>query len=49
MCTTVSYTIATRNLRRAGIAGGIMMKIDWRTRSLFVRYAIVSQTDIPMH
>lgn len=38
---------AARNLRRAGIAEGVIMKIgDWRTRSVFERYAIVSQTDI---
>jgi integrase len=38
---------ATRNLRRAGIAEGVIMKIGgWRTRSVFERYAIVSQTDI---
>jgi hypothetical protein len=36
-----------RNLRRAGIAEGVIMKIaGWRTRSVFERYAIVSQTDI---
>jgi hypothetical protein len=35
------------NLRRAGIAEGVIMKIGgWRTRSVFERYAIVSQTDI---
>lgn len=38
---------AARNLRRAGVAEGIIMKIGgWRTRSVFERYAIVSQTDI---
>jgi len=38
---------AARNLRRAGIAEGVIMKIGgWRTRSVFERYAIVSQTDI---
>ncbi len=38
---------AARNLRRAGVAEGIIMKIaGWRTRSTFERYAIVSQTDI---
>ena len=32
---------------RAGIAEGVIMKIGgWRTRSVFERYAIVSQTDI---
>jgi len=38
---------AARNLRRAGIAEGVIMKIGgWRTRSVFERYAVVSQTDI---
>jgi hypothetical protein len=38
---------AARNLRRAGIAEGIIMKIGgWCTRSVFERYATVSQTDI---
>lgn len=38
---------ATRNLRRAGVAEGVIMKIGgWRTRSVFERYAIVSQADI---
>ncbi len=38
---------AARNLQRAGIAEGVIMKIGgWRTRSVFERYAIVSQTDI---
>jgi len=38
---------AARNLRRAGIAEGVIMKIGgWRTRSVFERYTIVSQTDI---
>jgi hypothetical protein len=35
------------HVRRAGIAEGVIMKIrGWRTRSVFERYAIVSQTDI---
>src|SRR4029077_20557027 len=36
-----------RNLRRAGVAEGIIMKIGgWRTRSVFERYAIVSRADM---
>ena len=36
-----------RNLRRAGVADGIIMKIGgWRTRSVFERYAIVSRSDM---
>lgn len=38
---------AARNLRRAGIAEGVIMNIGgWKTRSVFERYAIVSRTDI---
>jgi integrase len=38
---------AARNLRRAGVAEGVIMKSEgWRTRSVFERYAIVSQADI---
>ena len=38
---------AARNLRRAGVAETIIMKIGgWRTRSVFERYAIVAQSDI---
>jgi integrase len=38
---------AARNLRRAGVAEGVIQKIGgWRTRSVFERYAIVSQADI---
>ncbi|HEY3929829.1 MAG TPA: tyrosine-type recombinase/integrase [Candidatus Koribacter sp.] len=38
---------AARNLRNAGVAEGVIMKIGgWRTRSVFERYAIVSQSDI---
>jgi integrase len=36
---------AARNLRRAGVAEGVIMKIGgWRTRSVFERYAIVSSS-----
>jgi hypothetical protein len=36
-----------RNLRRAGVAEGVIVKIGgWKTRSVFERYAIVSQGDI---
>ena len=36
-----------RNLRRAGVAEGIIMKIGgWRTRSVFERYAIVSRSEM---
>jgi integrase len=38
---------AARNLPRAGVAEGVIMKIGgWKTRSVFERYAIVSQSDI---
>jgi integrase len=38
---------AARNLRRAGVAEGVIMKIGgWKTRSVFERYAIVDQSDI---
>jgi len=38
---------AARNLRRAGVAEGVIQKIGgWKTRSVFERYAIVTQTDI---
>jgi integrase len=38
---------AARNLRRAGVAEGVIQKIGgWRTRSVFERYAIVTQSDI---
>ena len=38
---------AARNLRRAGVAEGVIQKIvGWRTRSVFEGYNIVSQADI---
>ena len=38
---------ASRNLRRAGVAEGVIQKIGgWKTRSVFERYAIGTQTDI---
>jgi integrase len=38
---------AARNLRKAGVAEGVIMKIGgWRTRSVFERYAIIAQSDI---
>jgi integrase len=38
---------AARNLRRAGVAEGVIQKIGgWKTRSVFERYAIVTQSDI---
>ena len=38
---------AARNLRRAGVTEGVIMKIGgWRTRSVFERYAIVTQSDV---
>jgi integrase len=38
---------AARNLRRAGVAEGIIMRIGgWKTRTVFERYAIVTQTDV---
>jgi integrase len=41
------WRTAARNLRRAGVAEGVIMKIGgWKSRSLFERYAIVSQPDI---
>jgi hypothetical protein len=36
-----------RNLRRAGVAEGVIQKIGgWKTRSVFERYVIVDQRDI---
>jgi integrase len=38
---------AARNLRRAGVAEGVIMKIGgWKTRSMFERYNIVDQRDM---
>lgn len=38
---------AARNFRNAGVAEGVIMKIGgWKTRSVFERYAIVSQADV---
>jgi len=38
---------AARNLRSAGVAENVIMKIGgWRTRSVFDRYSIVDQADI---
>jgi integrase len=38
---------AARNLRRAGVAEGLIMRIGgWKTRSVFERYNIVDQRDI---
>jgi hypothetical protein len=39
--------VFARNLRRAGVSEGVIMRIGgWRTRSVFERYNIVSQADI---
>ncbi|MGB9073003.1 MAG: hypothetical protein WCC22_10065, partial [Terriglobales bacterium] len=38
---------AARNLRRAGVAEGVIMRIGgWKTRSVFERYNIVDQRDV---
>ena len=38
---------AARNLRRAGVAEGVIQRIGgWQTRSVFERYNIVTQNDI---
>ncbi|MGA2459228.1 MAG: hypothetical protein ABSF85_16795 [Terriglobales bacterium] len=39
---------AARNLRNAGVPEGVIMKIGgWKTRSVFDRYSIIVQSDIP--
>jgi hypothetical protein len=48
-CLNYSFTTCAEqhNLRRAGVAEGVIMKIGGRkTRSVFERYAIVDQSDI---
>jgi integrase len=38
---------AARNPRRAGVPDGIITRIgDWKTRTVFERYAIVPQADV---
>jgi integrase len=38
---------AARNLRRADVAEGVIMRIGgWKTRSVFERYNIITQSDI---
>ncbi len=38
---------AARNLRAVGVAEGVIMKIGgWKTRSVFERYAIVTNQDV---
>ena len=38
---------AARDLRRAGVAENVIMQIGgWRTRSVFDRYAIITENDI---
>jgi integrase len=38
---------AARNLRRAGVAEGVIMSMGgWKTRSVFERYNVITQADI---